>query len=121
MLPLSCHAPDSVVPLISGVGGEPKYYAVAWSPYIRTALAFYKEWTAHFDASSPRLLEIHVTPDEEINAYLWPDRLLVRMGRGNWQEPMQTLKPVLSHLAATERSLDLRFKGQVVETVQGET
>ena len=121
MLPILYHPPDPPVPLISGVGGEPNYYQIAWSPRLRTAMAFYRMWREHLGEDGPQLMEIHVTPDGEVDAYLWPNRLLVRLGRGDWQQPMNTLKPILSHLAATERTLDLRFAGQVVETVQGET
>jgi hypothetical protein len=121
MLPLLYHEPETRVPLLSGVGGTPDYYQIAWSPRIRTALAFARVWNAKFGNDSLQLSEIHVTPDGEVEAYLWPNRLLIRMGRGNWQAPMTTLKPILSHLAASERSLDMRFEGQVVETVQGET
>ena len=121
MLPLLYHAPDNRLVLISGVGGESKYYQRAWSRKIRTAKAFERAWTRQFGLDAPLLSEIHVTPDDEVDAYLWPDRLLIRMGRGSWQEPMKTLKPILNHLAASERILDLRFEGQVVETIQGET
>jgi hypothetical protein len=121
MLPLLYHPPDSTLPLISGIGGEPKYYEKHWSSHVRTAMAFHDAWREHLGEGGPRLSEIHVTPDGEVDAYLWPDRLLVRLGRGNWQQPMNNLKPILSHLGATERTLDLRFEGQVVESVQGET
>lgn len=121
MLPLLYHPPSPRLPLISGVGGEAVFYKTAWSPRIRTAVAFHRAWLKHFGPDTPELMEIHVSPDGEVDAYLWPNRLLVRMGRGDWQEPMQTLNPILNHLAATERTLDMRFAGQVVETVQGDS
>lgn len=121
MLPLLYHAPSPGLPLVSGVGGEPKYYQTAWSSKIRTAKAFQRAWREHLGETAPQLAEIHVTPEGEVEAYLWPDRLLVRLGRGHWQEPLHTLKPILSHLGASERTLDLRFEGQVVETVQGDS
>lgn len=121
MLPLLYHAPDSTLPLVSGVGGEPNYYHTAWSSKIRTAAAFLRVWREHLGDPVPQLSEIHVTHEGEVEAYLWPDRILVRLGRGNWEQPLHTLKPILSHLGASERTLDLRFEGQVVETVQGDT
>lgn len=121
MLPLLYHAADSTLPLVSGIGGEPKYYQTAWSSKIRTAAAFLRVWREHLSEPAPQLSEIHVTPDGEVEAYLWPDRILVRLGRGNWEQPLNTLMPILSHLAPSERTLDLRFQGQVVETVQGDS
>ena len=121
MLPLLYHQPDSTLPLVSGVGGEPDYYRTNWSSKVRAAAAFVREWREQLGDQAPQLSEIHVTAEGEIDAYLWPDRLLIRLGRGGWQKPLHTLKPILAHLGASERTLDLRFVGQVVEVVQGDT
>ena len=117
LLPLAQHQPEDVVPLITGVGGTPTYYARSSSPNLNTALAFLDVWQENADADLPELMEIHVTEDREVDVYLWPDRLYVRLGRGMWKETIQKLWPVLSRLAASERSLDLRFRGQVVEAI----
>jgi hypothetical protein len=117
LLPLGQHLPEDVVPLITGVGGDPAYYLRSSSSTLSTALAFLNIWQEHADAEMPDLMEIHVTSDSEVDVYLWPDRLYVRLGRGMWKETIQKLWPVLSRLAASERSLDLRFRGQVVEAI----
>lgn len=121
MLPLLYHQPDSTLPLVSGVGGEPNYYQTNWSSKVRAAAEFLTAWHEHLGDQAPQLSEIHVTPEGEIDAYLWPDRLQVRLGRGNWQKPLNILKPILAHLGASERTLDMRFEGQVVEVVQGDS
>jgi hypothetical protein len=117
LLSLLHHRPKDVVPLITGVGGEPEYYAQYSSPKLSTALAFLICWEDHADSDMPDLMEIHITDDLEVDVYLWPDRLYVRLGRGMWKETIEKLWPVLSRLAASERSLDLRFRGQVLETI----
>jgi hypothetical protein len=117
LLPLCHHPPGEVVPLLTGIGGEPNYYVPCASSRLGTALAFLDSWREHADSRMPDLMEIHVTRDLEVDVYLWPDRLYVRLGRGMWKETIQKLWPVLSRLAASERTLDLRFRGQVLEAI----
>ena len=117
ILPLTRHRPVVPVPLITGVGGVPQYYTRSQHPRLRCALAFRECWRAQVPADAPDLAEIQVTPDHEVKIYLWPDRLLVNLGRGEWNDRLATLWPVLKRLPVSHRTLDLRFAGRVVESL----
>jgi hypothetical protein len=116
ILPLQAHRPAGRVPLITGVGGTPEDYSRSQNARLRCALAFLALWQELAPGWAPDLAEIQVTPDQEVKIYLWPDRLVVNLGRGEWNDRLATLWPVLKRLPVSHRTLDLRFAGRVVES-----
>jgi hypothetical protein len=116
-LPLTRHRPVVPVSLVTGVGGVPEYYTRSQHDRLRCALAFRERWRALAPPDAPDLAEIEVTADHEVRIYLWPNRLLVNLGRGEWNDRLATLWPVLKRLPVSHRTLDLRFAGRVVESL----
>jgi hypothetical protein len=115
LLPLDIHAADRDLPLITGIGGEPSYYRLTANPRLLTALQFLGRWDRCIDKHQERLAEIHVNQDSEVGIYLWPERRFVTVGRGDWTDRLANLWPVIRRLPASDRPLDIRFSGTVVE------
>jgi hypothetical protein len=114
LLPLADHAPSAALPLITGVGGTPDYYSDVPRRGVLTALAFLRQWRRQPEPRARRLVEVRLRPSGEVHVYLWPDRLLVNVGRGRWGERTETLWSVLKRLPLSDETLDLRFSGQVI-------
>lgn len=117
MLPLRDHPINSPIPIITGIGGRPDYYARSTGTQLLCALEFLSRWQAHQDYESYQLAEIHIGAASEVRVYLWPNRLYVQFGRGNWNAQIEMLGPVLKRLPLSEQSLDLRYSGQVIEAL----
>lgn len=115
ILPLAMHAPERGIPLITGIGGAPTYYVRSRHPKLLTALQFFERWARQIDTQEDRLTEIHVSDDAEVGIYLWPERRYVTVGRGNWNDRLGDLWTLVKRLPASDRPLDLRFSGTVVE------
>ena len=81
------------------------------------ALEFLSRWHVSRAAVELHLAEIHMTAAYEVGVYLWPDRLYVQFGRGEWDSQIEMIGPVLKRLPLSERSLDMRFSGQVIEAL----
>lgn len=117
MLPLRDHPMSSSIPLITGIGGRPDYYARSAGRPLLGALEFLSRWKTHQDEDSYQLAEIHIGAASEVGVYLWPNRLYVQFGRGDWNTQIEMLGPVLKRLPLSEKSLDMRFAGQVIEVL----
>jgi len=116
-LPLAEHVPTSRLPLITGIGGEAEYYAVSDDPKLRTALAFVRDWCEFAGPFAARLTEVHINQALEVSILLWPERLYIRMGRGDWQQALSRLWAVLARLPVCGDELDMRFKDQVIDHI----
>jgi cell division septal protein FtsQ len=115
LLPLKVHLASRDLPMVTGVGGEPSYYRVTANPRLLTALAFLGRWNRIIEKQRDRLAEIHVNQDSEVGIYIWPERRFITVGRGDWEDRLADLWPVIRRLPPSDRPLDLRFSGSVVE------
>lgn len=117
LLPLRSHPVNSAIPIITGIGGRPDYYAATVGSPLLCALEFLSRWHESANDESYQLAEIHIGPASEVGVYLWPNRLYVQFGRGDWNRQIAMLGPVLKRLPLSRQSLDMRFAGQVIEAL----
>jgi hypothetical protein len=117
VLPIVHHSSSERIPIITGIGGRPAYYGTTVGSQLLCALKFLSTWKDKQVDESYQLAEIHIGAASEVSVYLWPSRLYVQFGRGNWNQQIAMLWPVLKRLPLSEQSLDMRFAGQVVETL----
>jgi hypothetical protein len=115
LLPLAGHPAIGGIPLVTGIGGKPVYYVRSRNPRLLTALQFFDRWELCIDKHKDRLAEIHVSEDSEVGIYLWPERRYITVGRGAWNDRLDDLWTLVKRLPATDRPLDFRFSGTVVE------
>jgi len=117
LLPLSEHVTEERLPLITGIGGEAVYYTASGHPKMRTALAFVRDWRDIAGPFAGRLAEVHVNDALEVSILLWPERLYIRLGRGDWHQALSRLWAVLARLPVSGNELDMRFKDQVIDHI----
>ena len=117
ILPLRFHPVVTPIPIITGIGGRPDYYANRAQSELLCALEFLSRWQAGHNHESYQLAEIHLGAASEVGVYLWPNRLYVQFGRGDWNKQIDLLWPVLKRLPLSEQALDMRFAGQVIKAL----
>lgn len=115
LLPLAAHPAGHDLPLITGIGGAPTYYVRSRHPRLLTALEFFARWSDRIDKHHDRLAEIHVTDNSEVGIFLWPERRYITVGRGAWNDRLDVLWTLVKRLPVSDRPIDIRFPGTVVE------